>query len=242
MARRRLPGPIFNYIDGAADDEMTYRRNTATFERCDLVPNVLRGVSDDRPVGDRDGPEAGAAGVLLADRAAAPVPSRRRAGGRRGGVGIRHDVRRVLARHRGARGSAQGLSTPQSYQFYFHKDRGLNRAMLQRAKQAGVDVMMLTVDTITGGNRERDLRTGFSIPLRLDARGHAAVRDQADVGPQLPHARALPVAAARRAHRPGRRFDLDRPLFHRDARSVDELGRRRRHGEASGAASSASRA
>ncbi len=44
LARRRLPAPIFNYIDGAADDEVTYRRNTASFEQCDLVPNVLRGV------------------------------------------------------------------------------------------------------------------------------------------------------------------------------------------------------
>src|SRR5215207_9687734 len=57
--------------------------------------------------------------------------------------------------------------TPQVYQFYFHRDRGLNRAMMQRAKQAGVNVMMLTVDSITGGNRERDLRTGFSIPFKL---------------------------------------------------------------------------
>jgi L-lactate dehydrogenase (cytochrome) len=61
--------------------------------------------------------------------------------------------------------------TPQAYQFYFHKDRGLNRAMLERAKSAGVDVMMLTVDAITGGNRERDLRTGFSIPFRLTMSG-----------------------------------------------------------------------
>ena len=44
LAQRRLPGPIFNYIDGAADDEATLRQNTASFERCDLVPNVLRGV------------------------------------------------------------------------------------------------------------------------------------------------------------------------------------------------------
>eukprot|EP01036_Dinobryon_divergens_P054392 gene54392-72682_t len=43
LARRRLPGPIFNYIDGAADDETTYRRNTESFEHCDLVPNILRG-------------------------------------------------------------------------------------------------------------------------------------------------------------------------------------------------------
>ena len=46
MARRRLPGPIFHYIDGAADDEITYRRNTEAFERCDLVPNVLAGVEN----------------------------------------------------------------------------------------------------------------------------------------------------------------------------------------------------
>src|SRR5450432_1487936 len=44
LAERRLPRPIFDYIDGAADDETTCRRNTASFERCDLVPNVLRGV------------------------------------------------------------------------------------------------------------------------------------------------------------------------------------------------------
>jgi L-lactate dehydrogenase (cytochrome) len=61
--------------------------------------------------------------------------------------------------------------TPQIYQFYFHKDRGLNRAMLERAKNAGVDILMLTVDSITGGNRERDLRSGFSIPFRLTLAG-----------------------------------------------------------------------
>jgi L-lactate dehydrogenase (cytochrome) len=44
MARRRLPGPIFHYIDGAADEKVTYRRNTEAYERCDLVPNVLAGV------------------------------------------------------------------------------------------------------------------------------------------------------------------------------------------------------
>ena len=44
LARRKLPGPIFDYIDGGADDETTLRQNAASFERCDLVPNVLRGV------------------------------------------------------------------------------------------------------------------------------------------------------------------------------------------------------
>ena len=89
----------------------------------------------------------------------------------RGGREIRHDVRRLLARHGQPGGAAQAHNTPQVYQFYFHKDRGLNRAMLERAKAAGVEVMMLTVDSITGGNRERDLRTGFSIPFRLTLAG-----------------------------------------------------------------------
>jgi L-lactate dehydrogenase (cytochrome) len=56
---------------------------------------------------------------------------------------------------------------PQVYQFYFHRDRALNDAMIEQAKGVGVDIMMLTVDSITGGNRERDKRTGFAIPFRL---------------------------------------------------------------------------
>ena len=46
LAKRRLPSPIFHYIDGAADDEVTYRRNTEAYEQCDLVPNVLTGVEN----------------------------------------------------------------------------------------------------------------------------------------------------------------------------------------------------
>ena len=46
LAKRKLPSPIFHYIDGAADDEITYKRNTASFDSCDLVPNVLSGVDE----------------------------------------------------------------------------------------------------------------------------------------------------------------------------------------------------
>ena len=46
FAKKRLPGPIFHYIDGAADDEVTYRRNTSAFDECDLVPSVLAGVEN----------------------------------------------------------------------------------------------------------------------------------------------------------------------------------------------------
>ena len=57
---------------------------------------------------------------------------------------------------------------PEKRQFYFHKDRGLNDALLERARAANFNVMALTVDTITGGNRERDLRTGFTSPPKLN--------------------------------------------------------------------------
>jgi L-lactate dehydrogenase (cytochrome) len=169
LARRRLPGPLFNYIDGAADDEVTCRRNTESFERCDLVPNVLRGVQDiDLSV------------TVMGQKLALPVYCSPTALQRL----FHHSGERAVAAAASGFGTMFGVSslgtvslaelrrahaTPQCYQFYVHKDRGLNHAMLHSAKQAGVDVMMLTVDTITGGNRERDLRTGFSIPLRLTA-------------------------------------------------------------------------
>ena len=41
LAKKKLPGPIFHYIDGGSDDEVTYRRNTESFEKCDLIPDVL---------------------------------------------------------------------------------------------------------------------------------------------------------------------------------------------------------
>lgn len=171
LAKRRLPGPIFDYIDGAADDEVTYRRNTESFDHCDLVPNVLRGVkSVDTSV------------VVMGQKLAVPFYCSPTALQRLFHHQGEHAVAAAAARH-GTMFGVSSLGTvsleklrksysgPQVYQFYFHKDRGLNRAMMQRAKDAGVEVMMLTVDSITGGNRERDLRTGFSIPFRLNLAG-----------------------------------------------------------------------
>jgi L-lactate dehydrogenase (cytochrome) len=171
LAKRRLPAPIFNYIDGAADDEVTLRKNTASFNRCDLVPNILRGVQTiDLSV------------TVMGQKLAMPVYCSPTALQRL----FHHDGERAVGAAAAKFGTMFGLSslgtvsleelrkkhdTPQVYQFYFHRDRGLNRAMLARAKEAGVNVLMLTVDSITGGNRERDLRTGFAIPFRLTLQG-----------------------------------------------------------------------
>ncbi|MER8864964.1 alpha-hydroxy-acid oxidizing protein [Mesorhizobium sp. M0751] len=170
LAKQRLPSPIFNYIDGGADDETTLRRNTAAFEACDLVPNVLAGVG-----------QVDLSVTVMGQKLAMPVYCSPTALQRL----FHHSGERAVAAAAEKFGTMFGVSslgtvsleevrkhrTPQVYQFYFHRDRGLNRAMMERAKASGVEVMMLTVDSVTGGNRERDLRTGFSIPFRLTLGG-----------------------------------------------------------------------
>lgn len=171
LAQKKLPGPIFNYIDGGADDEITLKRNASAFNECDLVPNVLTGVKDvDLSV------------TVMGQRIKLPVYLSPTALQRL----FHHQGERAVASVAEKYGTMFGVSslgtvsmeeiakqfnTPQVYQFYFHKDRGLNQAMMERAKASGIEVMMLTVDSITGGNRERDLRTGFSIPFKLNAAG-----------------------------------------------------------------------
>jgi len=171
LAKKRLPSPIFDYIDGGSDDESTYRRNTAAFDTCDLIPSVLAGVKDvDLSV------------TVMGQKLDLPIYCSPTALQRL----FHHQGERAVAGAAEKYGTMFGVSslgtvsmeeiakqtnTPQVYQFYFHKDRDLNRVMMERAKAAGVEVMMLTVDSITGGNRERDLRTGFSIPFRLNLKG-----------------------------------------------------------------------
>lgn len=178
LAKRRLPAPIFNYIDGAADDEVTHNRNTEAFEKCDLVPNVLRGVD-----------EIDLSVTVMGQKLDMPLYCSPTAVQRL----FHHDGEWAVGAAAEKFGTMFGVSTfgtasaaelrkkfrnPQCFQFYFHHDRGLNSAMLQRAKEAGVEVMMLTVDTIVGGNRERDIKTGFSVPYKLNLRGlmHFAIK------------------------------------------------------------------
>jgi L-lactate dehydrogenase (cytochrome) len=167
MARRRLPGPIFHYIDGAADDEVTYRRNVEAFERCDLVPSVLAGVES-----------IDMSTTVMGQRLDMPLFCSPTALQRL----FHYDGERAVARAAEKFGTMFGVSslgtvsveeigsairTPKLFQLYFHKDRGLTNSMIERCTAANFDVLALTVDTITGGNRERDLRTGFTSPPRL---------------------------------------------------------------------------
>ena len=170
LARRRLPGPIFHYIDGAADDEVTYRRNTEAYESCDLVPNVLAGVQT-----------IDMSTTVMGQKLKMPLFCSPTALQRL----FHHDGERAVAKAAEKFGTMFGISslgtvsieeigstitTPKLFQLYFHKDRGLNGSMIERCMAANFDVLALTVDTITGGNRERDLRTGFTSPPRFTLR------------------------------------------------------------------------
>ncbi len=167
LAQKRLPGPVFHYIDGAADDETTRRRNREAYESCDLVPNILAGVENidtsvtvlgrklDIPfflsptalqrIFHRDGEQAVGA-VAQANGTYFGISSLATAS--------IEDIARTV-------------SAPKMFQLYVHKDKGLNSALIERCKAAKFDALTLTVDTIVAGRRERDLRTGFTSPVRL---------------------------------------------------------------------------
>ena len=167
LAKKRLPSPIFHYIDGAADDEITYQRNTSAFDDVDLVPNVLRGVED-----------VDLTTTVFGKKINMPIYCAPTAVQRL----FHFEGEKAVAKAASKFGTMFGVSslstvsveeiekisdTPKMFQFYFHKDRALNQDLLERAKNSNFDVLALTVDTITGGNRERDLRTGFTIPPKL---------------------------------------------------------------------------
>ena len=164
LAKKKLPSPIFDYIDGGADDEITLKRNTDAYNQVDLIPNVLRGVKN-----------VDMSTTIFGKKIDIPLYCSPTAVQRL----FHYEGERAVARAADKFGTMFGVSSlgtisveeiskisncPKMFQFYFHKDRGLNENMLARAKEANFDVLALTVDTITGGNRERDLRTGFVIP------------------------------------------------------------------------------
>ncbi|HEX4656052.1 MAG TPA: alpha-hydroxy acid oxidase, partial [Streptosporangiaceae bacterium] len=166
-ARRRLPGPVFGYIDGAADDEITLRANLAALRRWQFRPRVLRDVSE---------PDLGVS--MLGRQFPAPIGL--------APVGfprmMHPDGELAVARAAASRGLPYGLSTCGTatieelaatghrdlwFQLYVLRDRKLAHALIDRAAAAGYRALEVTVDTPVGGRRTRDLRSGLTIPPEL---------------------------------------------------------------------------
>jgi len=167
LAKRRLPFPVFDYIDGAADDELTKARNTAAYDSCDLVPDVLAGVA-----------EIDTSCTILGRKSALPLMLSPTAVQR----AFHWEGERAVARAAEKFGLWFGISSlatrsieeiaaltsgPKLFQLYVHKDKGLNTHMIERCQAAGFDALALTVDTIVSGKRERCLHSGFTTPPRF---------------------------------------------------------------------------
>ena len=170
LAKQRLPAPLFHYIDGGSDDEVTLERNTSSFDSCDLVPNVLAGVD-----------AIDLSTEVLGQKLDMPLFFSPTAMQRL----FHHDGERALADVATELGTMWGLSTigtrsieemgamsrsPKLFQIYIHNDTAITTDLVQRCKAAGFGAMALTVDTIVAGNRERDYLTGMTTPPKLTAR------------------------------------------------------------------------
>ena len=167
VAKKKLPAPIFHYIDGGSDDEVTLKRNTDSFSKCDLVPNILASV------GEPDLSTKVLRSKIDMPLFLSPVAMQRL---------FHHEGDKASARAAEKFGTFYSMSTmatssieeiantasgPKMFQIYIHKTQGLTDNLIDRCKSSGFNAMCLTVDTIVAGNRERDHKWGFTTPPKL---------------------------------------------------------------------------
>ena len=167
LARRRLPSGVFDYIDGAAEDERTYARNEAGFAAIGFSPRVLQGNA-----------QIDTSATLMGRRLPVPLvlaPT--------GFTRCAHSQGELaVARAADRAGLPYALSTlgtwsiedvaevsdgDKWFQVYVWKDRDLVGEMLDRAAAAGYSTAVVTVDTAMFGRRERDIRRGFTLPPQI---------------------------------------------------------------------------
>lgn len=169
IARRRLPSPVFNYLDGGADDEWTLGRNTTAFDDYELLPAQLSDVSSINLKTQLFG-EAVDWPVMISPTGASKLfhaagePAVVRAAEKFGMVYSLSALATTTIED--AATASQG---PKMFQIYILKDRGLTAEFVSRCKSAGYKALCLTVDTPVPGNRERDAVYGFTsgrVPLK----------------------------------------------------------------------------
>lgn len=164
IAKRRLPRGVFDYIDGAADDERSLADNSAAFARWEFRPNVLRDVSRLDTTTTLFGREVSMPLVLAPTGYTRLTQSEGELSVAR--AAARADVPYSLSTMstRSIEEVAAVSDGPKWFQVYTWKDRGLVRELVERSAVAGYEVLWLTVDTAVLGNRERDARRGFTVP------------------------------------------------------------------------------
>ena len=173
IARRKLPAPLFNYIDGGSDDESNVLGNVDAFNNVRLIPEYLIDVANIDLSTKVLGREISMPLFL------SPTGMTRL---------FHHDGETAVSKAAADAGTYYSLSTvgattiedvaaacsgPKCFQIYVMKDRGLTREFIQRCKDSNFDSLALTVDIPVASNRERELRYGFSMPPKLNLAGLA---------------------------------------------------------------------
>ncbi len=164
LAKRRLPRAIFDFFDGGAEDEVTLRENRAAFERVRLLPRVLVNVAQVETKVEIFGKP------MSLPLAIAPT----------GGISAgRYGAELMLARAAKAAGVPFTMATPSAFaiervaeevggrlwfQLYAVRNREFRDKLVERAKGAGYEAILVTVDLAVSGKRERDPRNGFHTP------------------------------------------------------------------------------
>ncbi len=170
-ARRTTPRAVFDYVDGAAEEEITAARNVAAYRRVTFLPNALRSVADPDPSVE-----------LFGERIAMPLVFAPTGYTRM----MHHHGEAAVASVAAHVGVPYALSTVGStsiedvraaapggelwFQLYFTADPQVNEDLVSRAELAGYSTIMLTVDTTVSGMRLRDVVNGLTIPPTLTAR------------------------------------------------------------------------
>ena len=168
IAHRRLPKGVFDYVDGAAEDEVTYRRNEQDFHNWEFSPSVLRDVSNIDTSSDILGRQAPLPLILAptgftrivdppGELSVAQAAAARSIPYALSTLGTR-SIEEVAEAGAGGRNW---------FQVYVWKDRGLVRNMIERADAAGYEALCITVDLAVPGRRERDVRNGMTLPPKL---------------------------------------------------------------------------
>ncbi len=167
MAKRRLPGGVFDYIDGGAEDEQALASNSSAFGQYDFRPRVLR-----------DAEHTDTSTTLLGRTIPHPVVLAPTGFTRIADSQGELAVARSAARHglpytlsslgtRSIEDVAEVSDGPKWFQVYVWRDRGIVKEMVQRSADAGYEAICITVDFATLGRRERDVRRGFTLPPKI---------------------------------------------------------------------------
>lgn len=171
LAYRKLPQPIFHYLDGGAEDEISLRRNTAAFDRYALLPEALHDVSNIDLSTKLLGCDV-AMPLLLSPTGMSQLFHRSAEPGVAAAAkkaGIYYSLSTVATTT--LEKIAAHSDGPKMFQVYIFRDRSLTTELVERCKAAKYDALCLTIDTVVAGNRERDRATGMAFPPRFDARG-----------------------------------------------------------------------